>query len=89
MTSEEAIITMMNSNEYHHAKGELPHSELSIEAFNMAIKALKERPHGKWVVHDRPSLQYGCNICGNLTSINSNFCPNCGARMKEGKEDEN
>ena len=56
------------------------------EALKIAIQALEEseRPHGKWVVHDRPSLQYGCNICGNLTNINSNFCPNCGARMKEG-----
>lgn len=44
MTNEEAIIIMMNSNEYHHAKGDLPHSALSIEAFNMAIEALKERP---------------------------------------------
>ena len=42
MTREKAIVILMNSNEYHHAKGELPHSALSVEAFNMAIEALKE-----------------------------------------------
>ena len=44
MNREKAIFTLMNSNEYHHAKGELPHSALSVEAFNMAIEALKEMP---------------------------------------------
>lgn len=42
MTREKAIAVLMNNNEYHHAKGELSHSALSVEAFNMAIEALKE-----------------------------------------------
>ena len=45
MTNEEAIAILMHSNEYHHAKGELPHSASSVEAFNMAIEALKEMSH--------------------------------------------
>ena len=42
MTREEAIVILMNSNEYHHAKGDLPHSTLTVKAFNMAIDALEE-----------------------------------------------
>lgn len=49
MTRKEAITILMNSNEYHHAKGELPHSALSVEAFNMAIEALKEPKQGEWI----------------------------------------
>lgn len=41
MTNEDAIRILLNSNEYHHARGDLPHSAASIEAFNKAIDALK------------------------------------------------
>ena len=43
---------------------------------------LRPREKGKWIIHDRENLKYGCNQCGNLTNINSNFCPNCGANMR-------
>lgn len=38
---------------------------------------------GKWIIHKdfNVSIKYGCNKCGNLTNIPSNFCPNCGKRM--------
>lgn len=43
---------------------------------------------GKWIFHKdfNDSIKYGCNQCGNLTNIPSNFCPNCGKRMKKGAE---
>ena len=45
-------------------------------AFNMAIEALKERPHGEW---------FGtvCTNCGESTSFyyDCNYCPQCGADM--------
>ena len=47
---------------------------------------LRPKEEGKWIIHDRENLKYGCNQCGNLTNINSNFCPNCGADMKGGAE---
>lgn len=52
---------------------------LAISQSQIANAPTVEPKQGKWVVHDRPSLKYGCNICGNLTNINSNFCPNCGS----------
>lgn len=41
---------------------------------------------GKWIFHENynESIKYGCNKCGNLADIPSNFCPNCGAKMEKG-----
>ena len=44
MTGEEAIRVLQTSNEYHHARGDMPHSAKSIEAFGMALEALKMSP---------------------------------------------
>ena len=48
----------------------------------------EEPPRGKWIIHNdyHQNLKYGCNKCGNLTNIPSNYCPNCGKRMKKGGE---
>lgn len=35
-----------------------------------------------WVVHH----PYKCNQCGERSEEDSNFCPNCGAKMKGGDE---
>ena len=42
---------------------------------------------GEWKIHERKYLKFGCNQCGNLTEIPSNFCPNCGAKMEKGAHD--
>lgn len=91
MNNEAAIRILLNSNEYHHAKGDLPHSAASIEAFNKAIDALKaERPQGKWVAkEDTPaSVYYCCSNCGMESVPITPFCPWCGAKMKDGAENE-
>ena len=54
------------------------------EAVDMAVEALKEeRPNGEWKADGT------CSECGAYSSLNkvvTYFCPNCGARMKEGDE---
>ena len=54
------------------------------QALNMALDALKEeRPHGEWKADGT------CSECGIYSSLNkavTYFCPNCGAKMKEGEE---
>ena len=47
-------------------------------------KDLEEtRPHGEWI-EILPFSTGKCSLCGNVANI-TNFCPNCGARMKEGE----
>lgn len=56
------------------------------EAFDLAIKALKERPTGEW---EEPFEMNGksyhkcnnCHVSSQLILID-NYCPNCGAKMK-------
>lgn len=47
-----------------------------------------EGSQSEWIIHKdyNESCRYGCNQCGNLNNIPSNYCPNCGARMKGGVE---
>ena len=51
---------------------------------------VEERPHGEWI------YEGVCSICGERCDYHlsgtiwidrpANYCPNCGARMKEGDE---
>ena len=38
--------------------------------------------HGDWIPHEGYSQ---CDKCNSLLTIESNYCPNCGARMDGGK----
>ncbi len=52
------------------------------KALSMAIEAL-ERKHGEWIESD---FGWRCPICGNTSVMwqrTYNFCPNCGADMRE------
>lgn len=46
--------------------------------------------HGKWVDNGIPdSILSGCSVCGFTCGSSSFFyCPNCGAKMDGGKDDE-
>ena len=54
-------------------------------------KALSERPQGKLIPTYRAEEYYGevfkCSVCGEI-EFDCNFCPNCGADMSEGGEEE-
>ena len=36
--------------------------------------------HGKWEGED-PITNFVCSVCGSLEEYDTNYCPNCGARM--------
>ncbi len=60
-------------------------------AFDLAIKALEERPQGEWIDED-DSYYANCSNCGYQINTHHErgylkFCPNCGADMR-GKENE-
>lgn len=55
------------------------------------FKEEHERPQGEWVAHEDMDEWYECNKChcGNTYFDKlPNFCPNCGAKMKGGADNE-
>ena len=56
----------------------------AIDALDIAIKALEERPQGEWLwLGDNPNHnhKWSCNKCGRGVKEQEKFCPNCGTRM--------
>ena len=60
----------------------------TISAFDMAIEALEQEPKtGHWINekwHGIELIGVTCSNCMIVESRFSDFCPNCGAKMKEG-----
>lgn len=52
-----------------------------------AVPSLKELylvKHGKWESSEHAGeYLYTCSICGRSSLFETNFCPNCGAKMDE------
>lgn len=48
---------------------------------------LEERPHEEWIYHKEwecdGECAFECSKCGMGTDVDYNFCPNCGADMRE------
>lgn len=81
MTRDEAIKVLSNIS----TVGRLNGKHLIIKALQMAIEAL-ERQHGEWIESD---FGWRCSICGNTSVMwqrTYNFCPNCGADMRDDNE---
>lgn len=74
MTREEAI-KVLNMVEAHG---------LADEAKKMAIKALEQEPKtGHWIDHQEGRWIYAkCSECGTVHDTQTNYCPNCGAKME-------
>ena len=93
MTREEAIAVLRREIEpsvYDDEKS-------IVEALNMAIEALQDRPEGEWTkTVDGNGWNewwvFKCPLCGativdeQSRSWKYNFCPSCGARMKGGDD---
>ena len=47
----------------------------------------KEKPKGKWIWDLRMGL-HKCSSCGKFCDFDYLYCPNCGAEMSGGSEDE-
>lgn len=49
-------------------------------------KEWAEVKRGRWEVVDyEEPRRYGCSECKRLVWHTENYCPNCGARMEDGK----
>ena len=83
MTREQAINRIRDFGLYH-AIDDLPHSLRTVEAFEMAIKALEQPERtGKWIlVTDNNGQHYVCDKCGEWKyHQDQKYCGECGARM--------
>lgn len=47
-----------------------------------------EVKHGKWVEKPQADGLNGCSICGIMRFGESNYCPNCGAKMDGGSDEQ-
>lgn len=62
----------------------------ALEAAEQRIAELEaQKPkEGEWIDEQRGRWIYAkCNLCGKVQDVRSNYCPNCGARMR-GEHDE-
>ena len=64
------------------------------ECLCLVEKFINEQPtadvvevvRGEWIPHEGYSQ---CNKCNSLWTVESNYCPNCGAKMERREDDEN
>lgn len=71
--------------------------EITLNRYDKIIDGIYEIPpadvapvrHGRWEVIDAEEpRRYGCSECKRLSWHMENYCPNCGAKMDGGDEDE-
>lgn len=62
----------------------------TIEALILAIKALEERPTSEWIMNKTSprGRNYTCKHCEKISRNKFEYCPKCGAKMREAKENE-
>ena len=61
----------------------------SVRATIDHMPSAEPRKKGKWLLVDAGYYDYvKCSQCGETLFWGKNFCPNCGADMREGEEDE-
>lgn len=89
MTREEAIFYIKELQKTYASM-----DKKVAEAVDMAIEALSAEKTGEWVDFDLKPAPNGVPVekCGNCgewsTQMGKNFCPNCGAKMKGGTEND-
>lgn len=84
---EEMAKALMNS--INEKQGHISMRALAEALYNAGYRKQKE---GEWK-YDEDCDCFVCSVCVNSAlnnyrglSVNSNFCPNCGAKMKGGAE---
>ena len=66
---------------------------ISVAVIKALPAAQPQRMQGRWVEHKWAEevagmliSNYACSCCSSWERINSDFCPNCGARMDGGEQ---
>ena len=93
MTNKEAILELREINERIDDIFIFT-VDKKIEALDLAIKALEERPQGEWIkIFENPFTNgYVCPFCNHKIQVTEQFlpqvteCESCGADMRGGGE---
>jgi rubrerythrin len=89
MTNEKAIMCLEDMRIKVPIPKAAKQARENNEALDVAIKALQsaEPKSGKWIDTkgntEGYAREYECSECGGTMLGESNFCPNCGADMRE------
>ena len=72
-----------------------PINDLYADGLAEAVDAVWNMPSvtpqaktGKWIDVGVEGLIFKCSLCGDKNTIESHYCPNCGARMEESEGEE-
>lgn len=62
--------------------------KVDVALYDVPASNVREDVQGEWKFcgSDRWNDCYTCSVCGKMNMDNSNFCPNCGARMAGGEK---
>lgn len=93
MTKEDAIRWLEDIHRRFNPTRENLENEggdVHLQALDMAIEALQDRPTGRWIDYSDEGY-VECPFCHSATNCDENkdelhFCFSCGARMKGGAE---
>ena len=78
MTRKEARETVKGIRSFYRCT---PHySKKAVEALDIALEALQERPKGRWI--DGVCSRCG-HDCGRVGRFTPDYCESCGADMRE------
>ncbi len=96
LIDKDALIKKLECNSWDIDEWELPHEQVSagLMANAMDRETVEGMPtvdavpvkHGKWIQvgHiEHMQIVYKCSACNGQTIVDGNFCPNCGARMRD------
>ena len=69
------------------------HNQDALTEYDLnSIPAADVRPvvRGQWIVHDYGAgdMNYECSECKDISCCRADFCPDCGADMREGGDAE-
>lgn len=75
--------------EYFRTVDRLEHGEIDIEEYEKLCEPLRdvrENIHGEWIDVNGDGSLLECGNCHEKSCCKGNYCPDCGADMREGRE---
>ena len=90
MTTHDAIKHLSYKIAFTKQRGEKYADVINIEALEIAVRAMaEERKKGEWERHYFFHVEVPiCSQCRKVSPFKNDFCPNCGADMREEKAND-